>query len=39
MTMWSTTDDAEQSNAWFVGPDMLRDVGLLEAATPGYYVR
>ncbi|AKN18920.1 death-on-curing protein [Mycobacterium haemophilum DSM 44634] len=30
--MWLTAADVEQFNARFVGPDLLRDFGLLEAA-------
>lgn len=32
MTIWLTTDDVQNFNERFVGPDMLRDFGLLEAA-------
>ena len=31
MTTWLTTDDVLDFNQYFVGPDMLRDLGLLEA--------
>jgi death-on-curing protein len=32
MTIYLTTDDIQQFNEHFVGPDMLRDFGLLESA-------
>ncbi|OBJ86497.1 type II toxin-antitoxin system death-on-curing family toxin [Mycobacterium asiaticum] len=32
MTIWLSTDDVQQFNTQFVGPDMLRDFGLLESA-------
>lgn len=32
MTMYLTTDDVQMLNEEFVGPDMLRDFGLLESA-------
>jgi death-on-curing protein len=32
MTIWLTTDDILMINARFVGPDKLRDFGLLESA-------
>lgn len=32
MTIWLTTDDVQYFNERFVGPDKLRDFGLLEAA-------
>jgi death-on-curing protein len=32
MTTWLTTDDVRDFNQYFVGPDMLRDLGLLESA-------
>jgi death on curing protein len=32
MTMYLTTDNAQMLNEHFVGPDMLRDFGLLESA-------
>jgi hypothetical protein len=31
MTTWLTTDDVRDFNQYFVGPDMVRDLGLLEA--------
>lgn len=35
MTIWLTTDDILMINARFVGPDKLRDFGLLESAVCG----
>jgi len=32
MTMWVTTDHVQEINKRFVGPDMLRDFGLLDSA-------
>jgi len=32
MTMYLTTDDVQMLNGQFVGPDMLRDFGLLDSA-------
>ena len=31
MTTWLATDDVRDFNQYFVGRDMLRDLGLLEA--------
>jgi death-on-curing protein len=33
MTTWVTANEVQQFNAHFVGPDMLRDFGLLEWST------
>lgn len=32
MTFYLTTDDVQQLNAYWIGPDKLRDFGLLESA-------
>src|SRR5260370_32185180 len=32
MTIWLSTDDVQRFNEHFVGPDMLRDFGLLDPA-------